>query len=373
MLALLVLIGKGTGRSVFRDYLPVGILLTIYYATWDMILWQGTVARKGIFYEFFLNRTLHTVAVLYIVDNILFSRKLIKTLVLTIKIMIVIGAVMSLFQVIYDPFLFTPDRFEHMMLRYSWGTNLLHVRRLSVFGFSDVNDIGVSFLPVMALITGYEIKEKRKVPVVMLLLGFFIAVVNNSRYIQLGFFVAAAPALMYQGKIIRNLLVALIGLLAMVLVMGFVLHLIGYDVGRYVEERLLDASGESRLLALDIFARFFPDTPFFGTGQHLTREVVVALAGRSSQIHVGYLSHLFSYGIVGTSLALFFWGLIVHRLWKVARQTGFYGSFFGFMVFLWGNVTMVYFWVFTFGLALCYLFSSYYESKEKEFFSNDKK
>jgi hypothetical protein len=373
MLALLVLIGKGTDGSVFRDYLLVGLLLAFYYTTWDILLWQGRVVRKGIFYEFFLNRTLHTIAVLYVVDNILFSRKLIDALVFTMKGMIVIGAVVSLLQVIYDPFLFTPYKFEHMMLRYAWSASPLHVRRLSVFGFSNVNDIGVSFLPVMALITGYEVKEKGKIPVVMLLLGFFIAVVNNSRYIQLGFFVAAAPALLYQGRIIRNSLVALLGLIAMVIMMGFVLHLIGYDVGRYVEERLLDESGESRLLALDVFARFFPDAPFFGTGQHLTQEVVVALAGRSSQIHVGYLSHLFSYGIVGTSLALFFWGLIASRLWKVARRTGFYGSFFGFMIFLWANVTMVYFWIFTFGLALCYLFSSYYESQEKESSSIDKK
>jgi hypothetical protein len=69
---------------------------------------------------------------------------------------------------------------------------------------------------------------------------------------------------------------------------------------------------------------------------------------------------------VGTFLTLWFWGLIAFRLWKVGRKTGFYGSFFGFLVFLWANVTLVYYWVFTFGLVLCYLFASYYDQKEED-------
>jgi len=366
LLALLLLLSRGTGNVVIKTYIPIGIILAVYYATWDIVLWQSTVARKGIFYEFLLNKTLHAVAVLFIVDNLLFSRKLIDLLVGMMKGLIVVGALVSLLQVIYDPFFFTPEKFMQFMTRYDWGTNTLHVRRLSIFGFTDVNDVGLSFLPMIALITGHEIKKNGKIPILTLVLGFFIAVVNNSRYIQLGFFVAAAPALFYQGKILRNSVYAGISLILMVLLMAVILQAIGYDIDRYVQERLLDDSGSSRLLAFEIFNRFFPEAPFFGTGVHMTHQVEVALADRSSQIHVGYLNHLFSYGLVGTSLALFFWVLIARRLWRVARITGFYGSFFGFMVFLWANVTMVFYWVFTFGLALCYLFSSYYESKEKE-------
>lgn len=366
ILALLLLISRGPGNVVIRTYVPAGIVLAIYYITWDIVLWQSTVARKGIFYEFFLNKTLQAVAVLFIVDNLLFSRKLIDILILGMKGLIVVGALVSLLQVVHDPFFFTPAKFQNFMRHYDWGTNTLHVRRLSIFGFTDVNDMGLSFLPLIALITGHELKKNGKIPILILLLGFFIAVVNNSRYIQLGFFVAAAPALFYEGKILRNSMIAGVGLVLTVVFMAVVLQIIGYDIDLYVQERLLDESGGSRILALDILARFFPDAPFFGTGQHLTHEVEVALANRSSQIHVGYLAHLFSYGIVGTSLALFFWFLIARKLWQVAIRTGFYGSFFGFMVFLWANVTMVFYWVFTFGLALCYLFSSYYESKEEE-------
>ncbi len=363
LLGVLLLLARGSGNVVFRNYLIAGMILAVYYTTWDIALWQGTVERKGIFYEFLLHRTVHAVAVLFVVDNLLFSRKLIETLIRVMKGTIVVAAVFSLIQVVYDPFFFTPDIFEEIMSRYSWGTDVLHTRRLSVFGFSNLNDVGLSFLPMIALITGYEVKEKGRIPVLILLLGFFVAVVNNSRYIQLGFFIAAAPALYYQGRFLRNSLVALIGLIVMVLLMGLVLQAIGYDVSLYIEERLLDDSGGSRILAFEIFARFFPDNPYFGTGQHLTQEVIVALAGRSSQIHVGYLSHLYSYGIIGTFLGFVFWILIAVRLWKVAKKTGFWGSYYGYMVFLWANVTMVFYWVFTFGLALCYLFASYYDSK----------
>lgn len=366
LFAVLLLLARGTQNVVFRYYLPVGIILAIYFMIWDLVLWQDVIARKGIFYEFFLNRTLQTVAVLFVVDNLIFSHRLIDTLVRLMKGLIVLGVVVSFIQVVYDPFFFTPDHFRESMLHYDWGSNVLQVRRLSVFGFTDVNDVGLSFLPIVALVTGYEVKEKNRIPVLYLVLSFFIVVVNNSRYIQLGFFIAAAPALFYQKKIIRNAIVAILGFAVLIVLMGVVLQLVGYDVSRYIEERLLDeAGGNTRILAFEVFKQFFPENPFFGTGQHLTEDVIIAIANRSSQIHVGYLSHLFSYGIVGTFLAFLFWGLITARLWRVAKKTGFYGSFFGFMVFLWANVTMVYYWIFTFGLILCYLFASYYDSKEE--------
>ncbi|MFW5889889.1 MAG: O-antigen ligase family protein [Marinilabiliaceae bacterium] len=366
MIALLLLIGRGSGNVVIRNYIPVGVFLAVYYLSWDIVLWQNLIARKGIFYEFLLNRTLHAVAILFIVDNIVFSRKLIDTLVVLMKGLVVVGAVVSLVQVIHDPFFFAPERFQESMLHYRWGTDPLQVRRLSIFGFTNVHDIGLSFLPVFALITGYEVKEKGRIPIVIMLLAFFIAVVNNSRYVQAGYFIAAAPALFYQGRVIRNSLIAIGGLVVLVLFMGLVLQVVGYDVERYIDERILAETAGTRILALEIFLRFFPDNPVFGTGVHLTEDVEVALAERSSQIHVGYLAHLFSYGVIGTFLALFFWGLIAWRLWQVGRRTGFYGSFFGFMIFLWANITMVYYWVFTFGLALCYLFASYYDKKEDE-------
>ncbi|MFO8002002.1 MAG: O-antigen ligase domain-containing protein, partial [Marinilabilia sp.] len=208
VIALLLLIGRGSGNVVMRNYIPVGLFLAVYYLTWDIILWQNMIARKGIFYEFLLNRTLHAVAVLFVVDNIVFSRKLIDTLMVFMKGLIVAGVVISLVQVLHDPFFFSPERFQESMLHYNWGTDPLQVRRLSVFGFTNVNDIGLSFLPIFALITGYEVKEKGRIPIVMMLMAFFIAVVSNSRYVQVGYFIAAAPALFYQGRVLRNALVS---------------------------------------------------------------------------------------------------------------------------------------------------------------------
>ena len=366
IIALLLLISRGLKNVLIRNYIIVGVFLGLYYFSWDVVLWQNMIARKGIFYAFMLNQTFHAVAVLFVVDNIVFSRKLIETVVVVMKGLVVVGAVVSLIQVLHDPFFFFFQHFEDFMLHYNWGTDPLQVRRLSVFGFTDVNDIGLSFLPMVALIIGYEIKEKGRIPILIMLMAFFIAVVNNSRYVQAGYFVAAAPALLYQGRVVRNILVSGAGIVVLVLLMAFVLQSLGYDLNRYIEERLLAETAGTRLLALEIFLQFFPENPFFGSGKHLTDDVIVALAERSSQIHVGYLSHLFSYGIVGSFLAFWFWGLIARRLWKVGRKTGFYGSFFGFLVFLWTNVTLVFYWVFTFGLVLCYLFASYYDKKEED-------
>ena len=138
------------------------------------------------------------------------------------------------------------------------------------------------------------------------------------------------------------------------------LSLVGFDVEGYVEQRLLANSASTRLLAFEIFQKFFGRNPWFGSGVHLSNEVIVALAGRSSQIHVGYLAHLYSYGIIGSFLVFGFWLLIFIRFRRTALRTAYWGSVVGILVFLWANVTLVTYQIFTYGIMMSFLFDRYY-------------
>jgi hypothetical protein len=130
-------------------------------------------------------------------------------------------------------------------------------------------------------------------------------------------------------------------------------------------EKRLFVEGEikntSRYLAYELFQKYFPQHPVFGTGVHLTDEIRrVANEGGSSQIHVGYFSHMVSYGIVGSFLLFSFWLLLARDLFKKAKLTGFYGAFFAFLVFLWANAAMVDYNIFYPGVIIAIIYSEYH-------------
>ncbi len=70
-----------------------------------------------------------------------------------------------------------------------------------------------------------------------------------------------------------------------------------------------------------MFTEFFPNKPFFGTGIHVGEDLLRAIGGRSSQMHVGYLSHLYEYGIVGSILLFYFLYLVFRKFKRDSRFT----------------------------------------------------
>ena len=94
---------------------------------------------------------------------------------------------------------------------------------------------------------------------------------------------------------------------------------------------------------------------------HLTDEIKEASrAVGSSQIHVGYFSHLVSYGLFGSIFLFTFWFGLVRDLYKKAKSSGFYGPLFAFLVFLWFNATAVDYYLRYPGLIIAIVFNQYY-------------
>jgi hypothetical protein len=156
------------------------------------------------------------------------------------------------------------------------------------------------------------------------------------------------------------------------LLLGVILYFaftyIGYDFVDFFNERLF-AEGSftesTRYRAFDNFVYFFPQQPIFGTGVHLTYEIAEAsrMVG-SSQIHVGYLSHLVSYGIVGSLLLFSFWFLLAKSLYNTAIKTGYWGSFFAFIIFLFAELTLVNYSIFFTGIIFALVFDKYITDKQ---------
>ena len=99
-------------------------------------------------------------------------------------------------------------------------------------------------------------------------------------------------------------------------------------------------------------------------GQMITDEIKRASqAIGSSHIHVGYLSHLVAYGIVGCFFLFGFWFLLVKKLYRTAKQTNYWGSFFAFLTFLWAFATFSHSSIFLYGLIFALVFNKYFEDK----------
>ena len=148
---------------------------------------------------------------------------------------------------------------------------------------------------------------------------------------------------------------------------------VGIDLKSILNDRVLESNRSSleeksagtRILAIKAFNKFYWKNPIFGQGDikygmggndgHKSRqsyELRSFLDGRSSQIHIGYLSLFFLYGLIGAFFFLSFMYYLFKKLFKDARMTKFWAPLLGFAGFAIANLTLVTFTVFHMGLII---------------------
>ena len=283
------------------------------------------------------------------------DENLVRKIIFFFKITIVLSFIVSLYKV-FNPSFMIP--FEKSFLKIG---NIYQNRRPSIFGYVGLHDLALSLLPIGAILISYNQIQNKNNFGWILLLGI-ISVLSNSRYIMVGFMI-----LLIQNFTFRNSFVKVFRNTGIILVISicilFALDFLGYSINDYFETRLFHEGGfvyTTRYLAWQAFLEFFPENPLYGTGQHLTYDIQDFLGGRSSQIHVGYLSHLVHYGVIGSFLLFGFWIKILMMFFKTYRLTKFSGSFYGFLIFLWSIATFVSYSIITYGILFLFVFNTYY-------------
>ncbi len=92
---------------------------------------------------------------------------------------------------------------------------------------------------------------------------------------------------------------------------------------------------------------------------------------RTSQIHVGYLSLFYYYGIVGGTLYLFFAFYLLKKLYSIAKKTGYWGSFYAFLTYFISVMgTTVSFQIYFVGYIFAMVFHRFYEQEINLEFTN---
>lgn len=119
-----------------------------------------------------------------------------------------------------------------------------------------------------------------------------------------------------------------------VLVMGItfvviiqILSVIGFDATYFYQNRILSETSRSRTGSFYFFANEFPNNPVLGTGGQISNELERQLVGFSSQIHVGYLSLFYYYGVIGGLLFLCVYIFLVKDLYQQDNKSRHWGSF----------------------------------------------
>jgi len=350
------------------------ICYILYIIIWSF--YNGIYERSG----FLTNKNLiyiSTLFIIIIIYNTNFEERFIKNSILIIKITVIVAAIVSLIQFYNSSFLDANPLWD------KWGGfesaftgTLYEVRRSSIFGYVDQNEIGLSYMPILSVLIGFLLYNKTKFFWFFLILGGISAVLTNGRYIMFAFILITLQILIYQKSGIKGIVKFIFFIFFIFLFFYQVLDILGYDFNAWYNQRLLSEGSfneTTRYKAYENFLFFFPKNPYFGTGVHLTEEIKEASkAVGSSQIHVGYLSHLVSFGIVGSFFMFGFWFLLAKKLYKSAKYTKYWGSFFAFLIYLWAQTTLVYYSIFFYGLIFAFVFDKYVKDNysNKEFVSS---
>jgi hypothetical protein len=336
----------------------------IFQFIWNIEL--GMIAEMGLIKMLLKSHPFAIFFIIIIIYNTSFKDKFIRKSIFIIKITVIIAAVVSILQVFDIRFLNAEEYYSLDKEIKSYDTGIYTYRRASIFGFIDPNAIGLAFIPLFSVLIGYMLLKKEKNLWLYLFLGGIVAFLTNSRYVMVGFVIVIFQILAtYKVRTTGFVRFTFIALISFFFIYQ-VLYFSGYSMQKWFNTRLF-AEGSitetTRYKAIGNFLIFFPRTPLLGTGEQSKEILEASNQVGSTQIHVGYLSHLVMYGIVGCFFLFGFWYLLVKKMHKTAKITNYWGSYYAFLTFLWSFATMSQSSIFYYGLIFALVFDKYYIEK----------
>lgn len=340
------------------------LLYWIYMTVWGFF--NGELEERGLSQILLRKEVSSIFFIILIINNTHFSNKFINNSVKIIKITVVLAAITSVIQVFNYSFFDSSSAWQFQLEGY--GDNTIYTsRRLSIFGFLNLNEYGLSYVPLFAVLIGYLLFIQEKRYAIFLFLGSIPCLLSNTRYVILGFFIVAILVVIHNRNRINRLFKSVIVVLILVFAVIQILNIVGYNISDWINTRIFaedSIEDTTRYKAILNFLYFFPKNPIFGVGEHLTREIqAVSNASGSSQIHIGYLAHLVSYGIVGSLFLFGFWIAVAKGFYKTAKNTNYWGSFIAFLTFLIAQATLVYYSIFFYGIIFAFVFDKYMKDR----------
>lgn len=344
-------------------YVWLLFLYIIYTLIWSY--YTGEFERRG-YRVFIKNPQVHVFFTLIVIHNVNLSDNFIRKVIPILKYTIIIAAIGSIVQVLNYSFMNANPAWAKWNAGDLLTDDVYGVRRASFFGFIDPNELGLSYMPLISILIGILLYQRNRFYYIFLILGGISAFLSNTRYVMVAFLIITFQILFFQKNKIRAFFKYGFFILVAGILLIKVIVFLGYDIQQWYSQRLFPEGSiteTTRYKAIDNFIQFFPKHVFVGYGGPTEEITAASVAVGSSQIHVGYLAHLVYFGITGSVLLFGFWFLLARKIYKTAKASGYWGSFFAFIVFLWANATLVTFHIFFYGLIYALIFDKYFSDK----------
>ena len=363
-----------TKRKIFiPKYLWLYFLFIIYTIFSDKLLVGKSLGVK----YFYSNYKLTAFLVIVMIENTRFSKREMRTFFKLMIFTVLTAFIVILLQQFYSSGFFVNLNSETMFKNINFS-NDYSIRLPSIYSWIGLLEMGLGFTPMLAIIMEYYMlkKKRSKYWLAYFFLGLIYVLLTRYRWEMVNVVVLIIiPIIHYKARLSK---LVVNGILLMILMYAGLALSSNFGIPIYdiIENRVLEkshgglekGSASTRILAVYIFSQLYPEHPVFGKGDFHTFNartdkdfaLAAALGGRSSQIHVGYLSLLYYYGIVGGLLFLSAIYFLMKRLYARAKLTSQWAPFFGLLGFVLANFTLVEFSLFHAGLIMALVFDKYF-------------
>jgi hypothetical protein len=375
MMALIFFMFILKGSLSFPRYLVYLLFFFIYVVLSDVFLASARIDFKYVYTSTFLG----SVVYLIIIENLSIPQEDYKRFFKISLIVLYIAFLVLLIQQFINPFFFSPPEMDVDIVP---GEDR---RPPSIYGWIGSSALlGVCFFPVLSIIIEDSFRESKKSLYIIFLffMGALVSLFSRSRFVMVNFLLLLFLIPIYKGFRLNTF----IRISSLVVASAFALYFgakaVNYDIDKLITERILESnrrggmvkgSAGTRIVAFEVFGKLFPKHPIWGKGflhgfgrrgSH-DFELVKAIAGRSSQIHVGYLSLFYYYGLFGGGIYVLFLISLTRKLRRDAKLHGRWGPLIGWIMFLVSNLTLVMLHIYIMGLMIIFLFNQYYIQEAK--------
>lgn len=381
---VLLIIFKKKGRVLKIPGYLIFYLLFIFY---DFFSTFYLLNREFKLMYLFSNYLIGGLNLMFIIENIAINKRHFRFVINYSKLILIVAIILILLQQAIDKSIFV-KKSDTALYSTIKGVSDNEDRLHSIYSWISMFSNGFGFVPIYLIIIEFIYRKKKKI-VLLTLMGIIYAILTKERWVMLNALLVFPIFFLYNknklGKLIKLLLI-----IPLITISIFVLsESIGANMKGIFEDRILESNkksfnqkaASSRILAFVAFNKFYWDNPIFGKGNikygmggtnKQDYKLRSFLRGRSSQIHVGYLSVFYMYGLIGGFLFLSFLYLLMKKLFNNARKTKMWGPFLGMMGLVLANLTLVTFLVFEMGLIISLYVDKYYiQEYSKLKISND--
>jgi hypothetical protein len=358
-----------TQRIKIPKYLIFLILFTIYHLASTLM---NHLIPAGTNKIFFLLADFNVFAclALIVIESTSFDEIFINKMTRLIFVSVIITCIVSIIQIKDTTFFISPELTNSLEgLAFLMGN-----RNFSIFSWVNLNSLGVSFPILIAILLSLSHSKKRVVPITIVS-GILVSFLTRSRYVMISTVIAISQ-LFFNAKIeLRKKVYMFLLLSTIVLMLVGIASISGFSIKEVIDSRILEKesgmeSAKARITSYEVFMIKFPEYPWFGVGPS-TRDDVLRMLDGVPIIHVGYLSYLYFYGIVGCFLLFVSFFYLLRYAWIIGKKHAFWGSFYGLFSFCIANITFVYFNLSEMGILLAVIYLKYFSDKSTESFQNE--